>query len=189
MMDLKAFLNHIHPISDEVYDEYLSHWKAVEYKRKEFLTREGQTEKYLYYVLEGIQRSYYINKGKEHVMAFTYPPSFSGMPESFITQTPSRYYLECLTDSRFIRIHYQDHLRMLQKHRSIETLFRIGTEKLLIGMLDRHYELLAYDIEERFRAFTSRSSHLLNKVPHKHLASYLRIDPSNFSKLLGKINI
>ena len=188
-MSLKESLNHIHPIPESVFEEYFSYWKEVDFKRKELLTREGQTEKYLYYVLEGIQRSYYITKGKEHVIAFTYPPSFSGMPESFITQSPSHYHLECLTDSRFIRISYSDHQKMMQKHREVETLFRIGTEKLLIGILQRHYELLAYDIEERFKAFTSRSPHLLNMVSQKHLASYLRIDPSNFSRLLGKVNI
>lgn len=186
---MKAFLNKIHPISPSALEEYLSYWKAVEFKRKELLTREGQTEKYLYYVLEGIQRSYYIHKGKEHVIAFTYPPSFSGMPESFITQTPSRCFLECLTDSKFIRISHEDHQKMLEKHREIETLFRKGTELLLIGILERHFELLAYDIEERFKIFTKRSPHLLNMVSQKHLASYLRIDPSNFSRLMGKINI
>jgi CRP-like cAMP-binding protein len=186
---MKDFLNHLYPIPDDILEAYSALWKPIEMKKKDLITREGQTERYMYFVLEGIQRSYYINKGKEHVIAFTYPPSFSGMPESFISQTPSRYFLECLTDSSFLRISYEDHQQMLKKHRAIETAFRIGTEKLLVGMLDRYYELLAFDIEERFKAFTTRSPHLLNMVPHKHLASYLRIDPSNFSRLMGKITI
>ena len=74
-------------------------------------------------------------------------------------------------------------------HRPIESLFRKATEMLLIGVLHRHYELMAYDIQSRFVSFARRSPHLFNMVPHKDLASYLNIDPTNFSKLLGSVKI
>ena len=183
------FLQRIHPVPIAILKEYAAFCKPISFKRKELITRQGQTERYLYFVLKGYQRSYYINEGKEHVIAFTYPPSFSGMPESFITQTPSKYYLECITDSEMVRIHHHDHMQMLEKYREIETLSRKATELILIGMIDRHYELLAYSIEDRFKAFCERSAHLINKIPHKDIASYLRINPTNFSKLLAKVSI
>lgn len=188
-LGMKAFLNQISPLPAHVLEEYLSYWKPFSYRRRTILTAEGQTERFMYFVEEGIQRSYYLREDKEHVIAFTYPPSFSGIPQSFFSQTPSKYFLECITDSCLQRITYEDHQQMMLKHRDIETLFRKGTELLLIGTMDRHYELMSLDMEERFRAFAKRSPHLLNMVPHKHLASYLRIDPTNFSKLLGKITI
>lgn len=186
---MKAFLSAIHPVPEEVLEEYISHWQPYEQPRKTILTAEGQTQRYMYFVLEGIQKSYYIHNGKEHVIAFTYPPSFSGIPESFLTQTPSKYFLECITDSKFLRISYEKHIELLTMHRPVETLFRKATELLLIGIIERHYELMAYTIEERFKAFTQRSAHLINTIPHKDLASYLRIDPTNFSKLLASVRI
>jgi len=48
---------------------------------------------------------------------------------------------------------------------------------------------MAFNIETRFRHFMKRSPHLLNQIPHKDLASYLRINPTNFSKLLAKVKI
>lgn len=186
---IALFFQKIHPVDPEVLSTYLSHWKPFEAPKKTLLPREGQTERYMYYVLEGLQKSYYVNEGKIHVIAFTYPPSFSGMPESFISQQPSRYFLETMTDSKFLRIGYDKHQELLKEHREIETLFRIGTEKLLIGMLERYYELMAYDIKTRFTSFAKRSPHLFQMVPHKDLASYLRIDPTNFSKLMGTVRI
>lgn len=186
---MKDYFQKIHPVDDEILDEYLAAWTPVEFPRKSIITSAGETERYLYFVHEGIQKAYYIYGDKIHVMAFTYPPSISGIPESFLTQTPSKYYLECLTDSRMQRISFRRHQELMRRFRPIETLFRKGTEKLLIGVLERHYELLAYDIETRFRSFTARSPHLLTMVPHKDLASYLRIDPTNFSKLLGRIKL
>jgi CRP-like cAMP-binding protein len=186
---LEKFLQKIYPLENQVMEEYLSHWENHEATRKTIITSAGKTERYLYYVMEGIQRSYHLNDGKEHIIAFTYPPSFSGIPESFLVQKPSKYFLETITESRFLRISFEQHQQMMVKYRPIETLFRKTTETILIGVLERHYELMAYTIEERFKAFMERSPHLLNLVPHKDLASYLRIDPTNFSKLLSSVKL
>ena len=71
----------------------------------------------------------------------------------------------------------------MRQNRSIETLFRKATELLLIDTLNRYYELMAFDIETRFLNFMNRSPHLLNMISQKDLASYLRINQTNFSKL------
>ena len=153
------------------------------------MTEAGKTERQLYFVKEGIQKSYYLNEGKQHVMFFAYAPSFSGVVESFLSQTPSRYYLETVTDSEFLRIPYARHAELIREHRDLETLFRKITETFLLGMIERHHELMAMNTETRFKNFVSRSAHLLNMVPHKDIASYLRIDPTNFSKLINSVKI
>lgn len=186
---MKEFLLSIHSVEEEILDKYMSAWEEYSVPKKTIMTREGQTERHMYFVLQGVQKSYHLNGGKEHVIAFTYPPSFSGIPESFLTQTPSKYFLETITESKFLRIHFDRHQELMKEHRQIDTLFRKAAEAFLTGLLQRHYELMAFTIEERFRAFTQRSPHLLNMVAHKDLASYLRIEASNFSKLMGRVPI
>ncbi|WP_020535116.1 Crp/Fnr family transcriptional regulator [Lewinella cohaerens] len=189
MKEMKSFLSKIHAIEDDILDEYISYWTEYTVTKNTIMTWEGETEKYMYFVLEGIQKSYYTANGKEHIIAFTYPPSLSGIPESFLTQSPSKYFLKTITDSKFLRMPYEQHQELMTRNRSIETLFRKATEFLLIDTLNRYYELMAFDIETRFKNFTSRSPHLLQMVTQKDLASYLRMDSSNFSKLIGTIKI
>jgi len=186
---MKAFLSDIYPVEDEILEVYLAHWTEYTLPRKTIMTAPGEQERYWYYVLEGVQKSYYLNDGKQHVIAFTYPPSFTGIPESLFTQTPSKYFLETITDSRFLRIPYATHERLMQEHRQLETLFRKATEFFLVGLLERYYELMAFDIETRFKSFVTRSPHLLGMVSQKDLASYLRIDSTNFSKLINTVRI
>jgi len=188
-LPITDFLNAIHPVDSELLATYLSYWQPFQCSKKTIITFQGQTERYIYFVEEGVQKSYYLHQGKPHVIAFTYPPSFSGIPESFITQTPSHYFLETISDSKFLRISYEQHQQLMQQYRPIETLVRKATEMVLVGLVQRQYELMALDIQSRFMAFVQRSPHLLTKVPHKDLASYLRIDPTNFSKLLGSVKI
>jgi len=186
---MKDFLSQIHTVENDILEEYISCWTAYNVPKNTIMTWEGDTERYMYFVLEGIQKSFYSTNEKEHIIAFTYFPSFSGIPESFLNQSPSKYFLKTITDSKFIRISFEKHQEFMLKHRSIETLFRKATELLLIETLNRYYELMAFDIETRFINFTTRSPHLLQMVAQKDLASYLRIDATNFSKLLGKIKI
>ena len=189
MKALNSFLSDIFKVSETTLEAYVALWKPFQIARKQTLTVPGQTENYLYFVLEGVQKSYFLHNGKEHIIAFAYAPSFSGIPDSFFTQTPSRYYLESITESKFLRISYVEHTQFMQEHREIETLFRKATELFLHGVIQRQHEIMALNIEDRFRAFVKRSPHLLQLIPQKDLAAYLRIDATNFSKLMNRIRI
>jgi len=186
---LKEFFNRIYPIEDEVLNLYLEYWKSYDAQKKEIITAPGKTEKYLYFLTEGVQKVYFHNNGKDHVVAFVYAPSFSGVFESFFAQQPSNYFLETVTPCHFLRIHYESHIQMLEEHPSIERFFRKALELVVSGLSQRHYELMAYDIETRFKVFMKRSPHLLHLVPQKDIASYLNMDASNFSKLINKYMI
>lgn len=189
METIQLFLNQIHPVPKETLEAYLALWSPYELPRKTIMTAPGETERYIYFVREGIQKSYYLHENKYHVIAFAYAPSFSGIPESFLTQTPSRYFLETITDSRFLRLAYDRHQAFLRDHRAIETLFRKATEHFLVGVIQRQHELMAFDMRTRFETFVRRSPHLLNLVPQKDLASYLGMDATNFSKLMNSVRI
>jgi CRP-like cAMP-binding protein len=103
-----------------------------------------------------------------------------------LTQRPSHFFLETLSPSRLLRLSYEAHERMMAQHRELETLMRKATELVLAGIVQQYHERLALSIEERFSVFMERSAHLLQLIPHKYLASYLNMDPTNFSKLLGQ---
>ncbi|MEM9326090.1 MAG: cyclic nucleotide-binding domain-containing protein [Bacteroidota bacterium] len=182
---MKEFLQSYHPVSEKLLEEYVALWQPFSASKKSLLTMAGDTERYLYFVKEGIQKSYYSNDGRQHVMFFTYAPSFSGIVESFLTQTVSKYYFETITDSDFVRIGYDRHEEMLRKYHELDTLYRKITEAALAGLIEKQHELLAFSVEERFKVFVRRSAHLLNRVSQKDIASYLRIDQTNFSKLMN----
>ena len=186
---LVAFLDQIHPLPEPIRGEFLAAWSPYEIGARQPITRAGTTEKWVYFVLDGVQYSFYEKEGKEHTIAFTYPPSFSGIPESFLSRTPSQYHLRSITKSRFLRLSRQQLDEFLDRSKEIERLMRLASEQILAGLSVRNYELMALSIEGRFRAFCSRSAHLLNKIPHRYIASYLGMDPTNFSRLVNSVKI
>lgn len=186
---MRKFLSDIYKVNDKILDEYISYWSEYQIPKKTIITQPEKTENYIYFVKEGIQKSYYLNEGKQHIMFFAYNPSFSGVMESFLTQTPSKYYLETITDSKFLRLSYSKHIQLIKEYRELETLFRKITEQFLLGIIERHHQLMAFNTKTRFKNFAKRSPHLINIIPQKDIASYLRIDATNFSKLINTIEI
>lgn len=157
------------------------------YKKGSFITVPGQIQREVFFVKSGIQMSYFDADHKTHVIAFTYPPNLCAIPESFSFQTPSKYFLTCLTDCEFDYLTFDELQKLFEQSQQIERLFRRITEAVLAGMINRHIELHSMTIEERYKTFCRRSPHLLQLVPHKHIASYLGIDHTNFSKLLNSV--
>ncbi len=186
-MDLYEYLHNFHPIKREDYELLHASMKVKSFRKNEFITLPGQIQKNLYFVREGIQMSFYESESHRHVIAFTYPINLCAVPESFALQQPSAYSLVSLTDSQMDFITFDALQRIFDQSHDLERLFRKMTEVMLAGMISRHLELRATTIEERFKAFCNRSGHLLQKVPHKYIASYLNIDPTNFSKLYNSV--
>jgi CRP-like cAMP-binding protein len=187
---LKTLTQNIYPLQDADFEAFSRIWQPFEAKRKVILTAEGETERYVYFVKEGVQRAYSVGKdGRDVTLVFTYPYSFSGVADSFLLQKPSKYFFETLTPSVFLRAHFQQLDDLMLENHAIERMIRLALSQTLAGVLERQIELQSYTAEERFRALLRRSGHILNMVPHKYLATYLGIDPTNFSKLLSTVRV
>jgi CRP-like cAMP-binding protein len=187
---LQQYIKNIHPLTDEEQEAFAEYWQPLTAKRKTILTVAGETERYLYFVLDGVQRAFYLGDGnKEATIVFTYAPSFSGVADSFLTQTPSLYFLETITASSFLRIDYARVSYLVNTYPNIMHLIFKATAYALKGALERHTELQCFTNEEKFKVLLKRSPHILNLVPHKYLASYLGMDATNFSKLLNGIKL
>lgn len=188
---LKTFIRQLHPLPEEELDAFARPWQPLTVKRKTVLTAAGETERWLYFVVEGAQRAFYLGEepNREATIVFTYPPSFSGVADSFLTQTPSLYFLETITASRLLRLSYFEAEKLRLQYPGIRELFFKATAFALKGALERHIELQCFSSEEKFRTLLKRSPHILHLVPHKYLASYLGIDATNFSKLLASVRI
>lgn len=187
---LNKFLDTEKLLSEEEWNCFANIWEHYSVKRKEIITHSHQKEKYLYFVIEGVQRIYYASKNdKEATIILTYPYSFGGVLDSFLLQTPSRYCYESLTPSIFLRTPYKKFIESTSNIPSLDALINKRTYEALSGLLERMTELQCFSSEDKFRTLLKRSPNVLQLVPHKYLANYLGIDPTNFSKLLNSVKI
>ena len=184
---LQNALPELAQLSKEEQRLFQSIWEPLAVKRKEIITAKGDTEKYLYFVAEGVQRIFSVQNEKESTLILTYAPSFGGVLDSFLLQKPSAYFYESLTPSQFLRA---SHAKFQKVTASIPVLDQIIQRQIHLafsGLLERMSELQNFTSEQNLKKLLARSPHVLQLVPHKYIANYLGIDPTNFSKLLNSI--
>ena len=187
---MRRVVQQIHPLNDADWAVFEAIWQPFEAKRKVILTASGEVERYVYFVIEGVQRAYAVDEdGRDVTLVFTYPPSFSGVADSFLLQKPSKYFFETLTPSRFIRASFSQLDAVMLSNPAVERLIRLAISQTLAGVLERQIELQSLSAEDRFKTLLKRSGHVLTMIPHKYLASYLGMDATNFSKLLATVRV
>lgn len=190
ILQLQEMVNAIQPLSGQDWTAFAGLWKPFTAKRKEIITVAGEREPYLYFVVEGVQRVYYFDdEGREATLVFTYPPSFGGVLDAMMLKQPSRYVYETLTASVFLRAPYSEVEVLIKERPDIARMILTGLSHVISGQLERLVEVQCFSSEEKFRKLLARSPHILQLVPHKYLANYLGIDPTNFSKLINRIRI
>ncbi len=190
LQQLKSLVEAITPLPAEDWLEFSRIWKPYSAGRKYVLTTAGETERHLYFVLDGVQRVYFRDEmDREATLVFTYAPSFGGALDAMLSQQPSAYWYETLSPSRFLRAPYSEINVLRNSSKAIAEMMHISLTAALGGLLQRMAELQCFSSEEKFRALLTRSPHILQHVPHKYLTNYLGIDPTNFSKLINKLII
>lgn len=187
--DYFKFLNQVSPISRADFQLIENAVAFHTFKKNEIVIRPGQIQRQAYFLLEGLLMSYLDGDSKIHVQAFAYPPGLAAIPQSFVNQSPSTHFLQAMSETRVAEISFEDLQAALSQSHALESLFRKLTEQMLIGVLNKNTEMYSLSMEQRYRAFTRRSPHLLQLVSHKYIASYLNIDATNFSKLYNSIVI
>lgn len=161
-------------------------WREYAFTRGAHIVRAGGVEDRFYIVKSGVQRMSFPHDGEDICVGFSYDGSWSGGYDSFVTRRPGRFDVRAVTDSVLLGIGHDDLQRLYAEVPVMERFGRLIVEELLVGRAAREIELLSLDAEERYDRLFKRSPHLLQLVPQKDIASYLRMKPETFSRLRGR---
>src|SRR5690554_7215826 len=187
MNERHEFIKSIHSIDEESYRLFTKDFKTKQFKKGENIIVPGQIENQVFFIRNGVLMYYFDTFGKTNILGFASRSDFCAIPESFFFQKPANYYLTCLDHCALDSLTCENLQSLSDKSPQIVRLFRKLSESVIVGLINRQIELRSTSIEERFKAFCQRSPHLLQIIPHKYIASYLAIDPTNFSKLFNTV--
>lgn len=104
----------------KVLQDFVAQWDLVRHPKGSILSTPGKTDRHLYFTVSGIQKAYYLHNGNPNIISFTQPNHFTCAPESFLTQKPSKYYFQCISDSEFHRITHNRFTEQVHKHKEIQ---------------------------------------------------------------------
>ena len=189
----------------KLFDRY---FERILIGKDTFLIKEGEIERYSYFVYDGMLRCWLLNhKGEEQIFWFCKEGTFSMSNISFTLQTKSAFNVQTIVDSVIYRI---DKKRVDELYTAIpkvpslpaagagaeactgdrprlKTVFEDLNAILLNKLLKRNIDLIKYSPEQYYLQMIEEYGITLNYIPLKDIASYLGITPQALSRIRKRI--
>lgn len=161
-------------------------WREFACSKQAFISRMGEVEDQFYIVKSGVQRMSFPHDGEDVCVGFSYDGSWCGAFDSFVTRKPGRFDVRAVTDTVLYGIRYDELQDLYIELPIMERFGRLILEELVVGRATREIEQLSLSAEERYDRLVARSPKLLQLVPQKDIASYLRMSPETLSRLRAR---
>ena len=155
----------------------------------EIITGYGQTERYAYFLNQGIVQVSLIGTGEEKILDFFLAGEFFCAYTSFLSQLPTDVELLTLTPCVVERISRQELLAAYSTSLLANQLGRIVTEQLYLRKVKREKDFLNKSVEERYADLLARQPLLIQFLAVDKIARYLGIHPNSLSRIRRKVHV
>ena len=155
--------------------------------KSDYLTRTGEVENYIYYMVKGAVKVGILASGEERILDFWFSPSFFSSYTSFIQRTPSKVYIQTLSPCEVARFHYKTVQEGYQDSIFFNQVGRIMAERLFMQKTQREIDFLTKTAEERYKELLEADPEIIQQVPGYQVARYLGIHPESLSRIRKKL--
>ncbi|MDO5970462.1 Crp/Fnr family transcriptional regulator [Flavivirga aquimarina] len=181
---LHTYLNRYAPFSDKDINLFYNYLTPQTFRKKEFILKEGEICKIKFFIIKGLTRTFKINdKGNENIIHFGIENWWVTNMESFITEQPSKIYIQALEETTILTISKANLEKAYTDIPKLERVFRIITENMLIAIERKNEHYIKMASKERYLMFINELRSFSQRVPQYMIASYLDITPEYLSEL------
>lgn len=152
-------------------------------KRNEVLCEQGCVNTDLYFVVSGSLRIFLWNEEKEHTIRFGYRNTFFCALDSYISETPSLFTIQALKETVVKVVSKGDFLDLVNSNQEYRIHYQSILTTLIQQQMEREVDLLTTSPELRYARVLARSPRVFQEIPHKYIASYLRMTPETLSRI------
>jgi CRP-like cAMP-binding protein len=159
------------------FETFNAQLKAKNFKKKEYLIREGSVCNFVGFVSSGTIRSYVSNNEGEFNNDFYFDNDFVSAYTSFLTQMPTNCNIEALADTTIHYISYEKLNKLIEQDNAFLKLSKHISDTYFIRKCKRETSFLKYTASKRFEELCALYPGIEQRVPQYHIASYLGVKP------------
>lgn len=180
---LQTFLNGFLVLPENDFAELKRRSEVVHFKKKQIIVNAGDTALHLYFVVKGLIREYFYKGNQQHTTDIITEDTITGSVTSFFTGAPSHFCLQAMEPCTLIAIHKGQLEELYRSDKKWERFGRVITADFLLRQEWQILNDTRFSPRERFLHFFENHAGLLQRVPQKYLASFLKIKPETFSRM------
>lgn len=143
----------------------------------------GHTCKTIYFITKGVARIYYYKEDNDITECFAFENQIIARVESLFSGNPSKKGIQALEDSEFVAIQAVPLFNLYDQYPEIERLFRKIFEAAYVDTVNRIESIQFHTAEERYNALLNEAPNIIQRIPLKHVASYLGITQVSLSRI------
>jgi len=186
--EISKFFDTEYPLNKDGLNELLSLFKVQQFKKGHLILSAGEEEKQLRFLNQGVIREYYATPDKETNINFFTRPQFITDLSSFINDTTTKKYQECLTQVELLYINKEAFRELLNTYDCGKSFIDLSFQKLLKQKELLEYNRITKTADELYKELLIYKSTWLEKIPQYHIASYLNITPETLSRIRKRIS-
>lgn len=154
--------------------------------KNDYLLKEQQYCRKLYYLEEGTIRSFYYDKGKDVTSWFYHEDQFFTSWYAFYSQQPGFEYIEALDDCTVYSIDYFKFQKLFETHPRFERFGRILAEEqsAFVDLFSKGYMFMT--AKEKYDLLHEMFPDVSLRVNLGHIASFLGITQETLSRIRKK---
>lgn len=170
----------IEPLKPALKKYILSVLEPKEFRKGEFILKEDQVARYIYFIEKGMVRSLRYHNDKEETLWFMKEFDIMVSVESFFPQLPATEFIQAMEYSVLHRISFDQLQEAFVRFPQFNLHGRLILEKYYIQSLQRE-NMRRKTAIEKYEYLMTYQPELVGRVQDKYLASYLGITPGTFS--------
>lgn len=185
MKTVSFLMDYLHLSDNSVIEQILEISFVKSVKKGECLIRQGQQVKYLYFLVDGICRGFFVDiNGKDITDCLMHKcgePIMASM--DFGSVAPIA--IEALTKSTVFCVSVSGFKDLLDKYSEMNILYRNILKNS--NDLNRTLKIMSYQFSamQRYHWFLKNYPGVIDKISHKYVASYLNMSPVTLSRLIN----
>ena len=187
LASLLQSLNSIQSIGKELELVLLESFKVEEVKKGKILLHEKDICKNLWFLCDGLLRSYHNIGQKEITSCIMYTGHIVISPGSFFTQTPATESIEALAECVVAKLSFYNLQDIYKRFPQFNYHTRLITEQYFYKQEQRLYMLRKHDAAAKYNFFLDNYADYLKDIPQKYIASFLNIAPETLSRTRSKL--
>jgi len=174
-------------IAEDVISKVVGFSRFKVYSKGEILARDGDGAKSAGIVLNGVVRSYYIDKDGNDITQFFAREGNICIDSGMIGFTEMKAVWEALEDTTVMLFDVKDMKALIMSDENLKTLWINILESGLRYKVYREGSFLVQNATERYLEFRKRYPDLSSRVPQRYIATYLGIAPESLSRIRSSL--
>ncbi len=185
MEDLIRFINQYTRLDQNTEQALRELVESESCRKNEYLLREGQVCRKVWFILAGSVRKYYLHEGKEITTWIHFENEMFTSLSSYFQQKPSGEYLQACENTTLLSISYANSLK-LNKHPQMRSFSKLHLEEQfsIIDKVSKKFSQMS--APDKYAALTEMAPSLIKRAKLGYIASIMGVSQETLSRIRAR---